>query len=415
MKFLRVFLLFLISLSPLCSIFGVVGKVKVGADRLFEPAHAAAFNDKRIGLITNQTGITSSGASTIELFVNAQKELNCKLVRLFAPEHGLQGEFHAGEKVPSGLTYNGIPVVSLYGATRKPTGGMLKGIDLLVFDIQDIGYRSYTFSSTLFYVMEAAAQENIPVVVLDRPNPMGGIVLDGPMLEEPFRSFVGYINIPYAHGMTIGELARFFNSEYKVNCALKVIPMSGWRRALSFEKTGLPWIPTSPNIPDTQAAVCYGITGILGELSLVDIGVGNTCPFRLIVAPWIEADRLLKQLKQRPHPGIHFAPIHYKPYSGQYKGIACHGILLIVTDPTQVRPVTTCWAILDALKRLYPKQVSQAMKAALLRKDFFCKITGTTAVWEAFGTAAPFQKLTAIHSQSRARFAQLRQKYLLYP
>lgn len=412
MKFLLFSLLFLATLVTAPPIFG---KVTIGADRAFEKSYAPWFSGKRIGLITNQTGITSSGKSTIQFFLDAQGEYKFKLVRLFAPEHGLQGELHAGEKVPGGMTYKEIPVVSLYGATRKPTALMLKGIDLLVFDIQDIGYRSYTFASTLFYVMEAAAQEKIPVVVLDRPNPMGGMVVDGPMLEDRFRSFVGYINTPYAHGMTVGELARFFNGEYKINCQLKVLPMSGWKRTLSFEKTGLSWIPTSPNIPDAQAAICYGITGILGELSLVDIGIGNTCPFRLIVAPWIEADRLIKILNQRPNPGVQFVATHYKPYSGQYKGVACHGVLIIVTDPINIRPVTTCWSIVDALKRLYPKQMSQAMKAALLRKDFFCKITGTAAVWEALATPAPFQKLTSIHSQARTRFTQLRQKYLLYP
>ena len=200
------------------------------------------------------------------------------LVCVFAPEHGLTGEEFAGGHVQNLKTERGVPVYSLHGDTRRPTKEMLKGLDVIVYDIQDIGCRSYTFASTLFFVMEEAAKKGIDLVVLDRPNPMGGKISDGPMLDEKYRSFVGYVNVPYCHGMTIGELSRFFNDEYKVGCSLTVVPMRGWKRGMRFEETGLAWIPTSPNIPEPSSPFFYPATGILGELPLVTIGIGGPMP-----------------------------------------------------------------------------------------------------------------------------------------
>ena len=197
---------------------------------------------------------------------------------------------------------------------------MLKGIDLLIYDIQDIGSRSYTFLSTLLYVMEEAAKQQIKVMVLDRPNPINGIVMDGPMLEEKWRSFLGYINVPYCHGMTIGELAQYFNGEYKIGCDLEVIPMKGWKRTMSFKDTHLPWVPTSPHVPEAETALVYPVTGILGELGIVNIGIGYTLPFKLIGAPWIQAEAFAEQLNQQQFPGVRFLPFYYRPFYGKFEG-----------------------------------------------------------------------------------------------
>jgi uncharacterized protein YbbC (DUF1343 family) len=244
-------------------------QVKTGIDRLFEPEYLSLIQGKKVALITNQTGVNSALVSTIDLIKKGQKEHGYTLKALFAPEHGLYGEGYAEEHIASGKTADGIPIHSLHGKTRRPTKEMLRDLDLIIFDIQDVGSRPYTYSSTLFYAMEEAAKEGVEVLVLDRPNPLGGNLIDGPMLEEEFRSFVGYINVPYCHGMTIGELARFFNKEYAVGCKLFVVPMQGWQRSMRFSDTGLVWIPTSPNIPEAETALYFPTTGLLGQLGVV--------------------------------------------------------------------------------------------------------------------------------------------------
>ena len=218
-------------------------KVLVGADTLFLPENQPLLLGKKIGLITNQTGIDSHGNLTVDLFKQHAPNGGFSLVALFAPEHGLTGVRHAGENVKNERDGSGIPIYSLHGSTRRPTPEMLRGVTMLVYDIQDIGSRSYTYISTMFYAMEEAAKANIPFVVLDRPNPLGGELVDGVMLEESWRSFVGYINVPYCHGLTIGELAHYFNEEYHIGCSLTVIPMKGWNRQMTFRETELMWIP----------------------------------------------------------------------------------------------------------------------------------------------------------------------------
>ncbi|MBI3236525.1 MAG: DUF1343 domain-containing protein [Chlamydiales bacterium] len=225
--------------------------VQLGTDLFFQEEHIKKWKGKRVGLITNHTGVDSRLRPTVDLFLDHEKQI--KLVALFAPEHGIHGQAHAAESVEDLKKYRGIPVYSLHGIHRRPTAEMLKGIDLIVYDIQDIGCRSYTYTTTLFYVMEEAAKKGIPVVVLDRPNPINGLIVDGPMLEEKWRSFIGYINVPYCHGMTVGELARFFNEKYRIGCDLHVVWMKGWKRSMSYQDTGLHWVPTSPHIPEADS------------------------------------------------------------------------------------------------------------------------------------------------------------------
>lgn len=392
----------------------IYGEVLPGIDVLLEPENFKKLNGKKIALITNQTAITSRMRSTLDV-LKAKAGNSYQLVKLFAPEHGLKGEGWASDHIHDSVEDSGIPILSLHGKTRRPTADMLKGIDLIIFDIQDIGSRSYTYATTLFYVMEEAAKLKIAVMVLDRPNPINGNLIDGPMLDESLRSFVGYINVPYCHGMTIGELARFFNGEYKVNCALEVIPMKGWKREMSFKDTGLPWIPTSPNIPESDTPLYYPTTGILGELGLVSIGIGYTLPFKVLGAPWIKAEKLCHALRKQNLAGVTFRPYYFRPFSGKFANQNCEGVIIKITDPYTFKPVTTQYAMIDILKKLYPKAFQEALKGvSLSQKGMFAKVNGTDKIaellWQKEGLASTFKMQTP----QRKKFNELRAKYLLY-
>lgn len=391
----------------------VQAKVVLGIENLFTPAYQSILSGKKIALITNQTGIDSKGNTTIHRLREQAGEGKYCLQALLSPEHGIWGMEHAEENIQNQKDSSGIVVHSLYGKTRRPTAEMLKDITLLIFDIQDIGSRSYTYISTLFYAMEEAAKANIPVVVLDRPNPMGGEIVDGPMMEEKWRSFVGYINVPYCHGLTVGELAKFFNAEYKVGCDLVVIPMTGWRRDMTFEETGLPWIPTSPQIPESHTCFYYPTTGILGELHMLNIGVGYTLPFKVVGAPWIDADLLAKKLNAQQFPAVHFQPFHYTPFFGRYAKEPCHGILIIITDYKSYLPVTTQHLIIGILKTLYPAEFQKRLEASKSREEMFNKVNGTDKIIQILKDE-PYiiWKLRALHQHERELFLEKRKNYL---
>jgi uncharacterized protein YbbC (DUF1343 family) len=402
-----------IAIFVLCCIYGFC-KVEVGVDRLFLPPYRNLVEHKRIGLITNQTGITSQCESTIELFEKKHDEDVLILQALFAPEHGLYGTEEANQKVAHQKTSRGIPIYSLYGETRRPTKQMLENIDTFVYDIQDIGSRSYTYVSTLFYVMEEAAKAGKEVVVLDRPNPLGGKFVDGPMLEQNFRSFVGYINVPYCHGMTVGELARFFNEEYAIHCTLHVVPMKGWQRWMRFEKTGLPWIPTSPHIPEPSTPCFYPATGIVGELGGVgSIGLGIN-PFKIIAAPWMDGKKMAKLLNRGVVKGIRFQPTWIRPSLGSSHGQLSSGVLLIVTDWEQFNPIRTQYAILDALRQLYPEQLKKALTKHKQPRAIFHLVVGSRAIYDILlHESHPFAALCLLHKEERQTFLNTRHKYLI--
>jgi uncharacterized protein YbbC (DUF1343 family) len=389
--------------------------VELGVDVFFREGGVNDLKGKRVGLVTNHTGVDSQLRSTVDLFLSEAQEVN--LVALFAPEHGINGQAYAFERVDNQKHKRGIPIYSLHGSTRRPTQAMLEGIDVIVYDIQDIGCRSYTYTTTLFYMMEEAAKRGIPVIILDRPNPINGVIVDGPMLEEAWRSFIGYVNVPYCHGMTIGELARYFNEQYDIGCQLKVVLMRGWKRAMSYKETGLHWIPTSPHIPESDSPLFYASTGILGELSLVNIGVGYTLPFKVIGAPWIHGRDLADQLNAQKLPGVSFFPFHYRPFYGTYQGEDCQGIKIMVTDEQAYRPVVVQYMILGLLKNLYPKQVNGHLaKLNSSKKNLFCKANGNEEMFTILNREKYVAwKLILYQKEEKEMFRKTRKKYLLYP
>jgi uncharacterized protein YbbC (DUF1343 family) len=370
---------------------------------------------KRVGLITNPTGVDRDLRSDIDIMYKNQ---GIKLVALYSPEHGIRGEFTAGETVGSSVDLvTGLPVYSLYGKTRKPTKEMLKDIDILVYDIQDIGSRSYTYISTLGLAMEAAAENKIPFVVLDRPDPLGGVRMEGPVTQPGFFSFVSQYPIPYIHGLTVGELAMFLNGEGLLNngvkCQLKIIKMAGWKRSMSFEDTGLPWVPSSPHIPEAQSTLFYPATGIIGELYVVSIGVGYTLPFQLFAAEWLNADSLAQNLNLLHLNGVIFRPVHYKPYYSVAQGKIVHGVQIHFTDNKQAYLSLIQFYILQEAHKLWPdKDVFKLCDKS--RLDMFDKVCGTDIVRTEFEKSFSVSSIYGIWNKDIPAFRKKAEKYFLY-
>jgi uncharacterized protein YbbC (DUF1343 family) len=390
------------------------GKVDLGVDRFFREGGIEALKGKKVALLINHTSRNSELKGTEELFLSYKGSF--EVVALFAPEHGLHGLHHAEEEVSDTKSHKGLTCYSLFGKQRRPTEKMLKGIDVIICDLQDIGVRSYTYATTLFYCMEEAAKRDIEVILLDRPNPLGGLLVDGPMLEKDLRSFIGYINVPYCHGMTLGELARYFNSEYHIGCKLRVVRMRGWERRMTFEQTELPWIPTSPNIPESDSPLYYASTGILGSLNIVNLGGGINLPFKVVGAPWIDAEVFAEKLNAQKLPGVHFLPFHYRPFYGAMKGKDCHGVKIVILDKAIYRPMMVQYMILGILKSLYPKKFEEAIHhLKKVDKELFCKANGNSFMLEVLSqqlyVAWP---LIRYQESERQKFLIVRSKYLLY-
>ena len=304
---------------------------------------------KRIGLITNHTGTNRAGLKTIDVL---HKAPGIQLIALFSPEHGIRGV--ADEKVSDSRDETtGLPIYSLYGDTRRPKPEQLSQLDALVFDIQDIGTRYYTYISTLGFVMEEAAKAAKPVFVLDRPNPIGGIEVEGPIADEKSLSFTAYHTIPVRHGLTIGELAQLFNRERKIGCDLRVIKMAGWRRIHWFDATNLTWINPSPNMRSLTEATLYPGVGLL-ETTNLSVGRGTDTPFELIGAPWIDGQKLASYLNSRKIPGVRFIPVRFTPNASVFKADQCGGINVVITDRAVFRPVRMGIEIASALRKFYP-------------------------------------------------------------
>ncbi|MBN1541095.1 DUF1343 domain-containing protein [candidate division KSB1 bacterium] len=363
---------------------------------------------KKVGLITNPTGITRSMESTIDVLVR-HKEV--ELTALFGPEHGVRGDFDAGAHIETAFDpRTGIPMYSLYGQTRRPSPEMLQNVEVLIYDIQDIGCRSYTYIYTMAFAMQAAKEAGIPFIVLDRPNPLGGELVEGPMLDLDYRSFIGYYPIAYLYGMTVGELAAFFNREYEIDCDLTVVPMEGWKRSMRFEDTGLPWVPTSPHIPHPLSALYYPTTGIIGELNTFNIGVGYTKPFELLAAPWIDADELAAELNSRNLPGVSFRPIHYRPYYLHFKEELVHGVDIYIIRPDLFKPIATQVHMLTALQKLYPDQPFFETQ----RHRSFDKAAGSDQLRNLVLEGKSAKEIIDSWQDELQEFEQIRRKYLVY-
>lgn len=389
--------------------------IEVLAERGFE-----GLQGKRVGLVTNPSGVDHLLRATIDILYEAPE---VELVALFAPEHGVRGDVYAGGKVEDYTDpATGLPVHSLYGAQREPTDAMLQGIDVMVYDIQDVGTRSYTFISTLGLVMRACARNDIEVMVLDRPNPLGGRKVEGPLVEPGFFSFVSQYAIPYVYGLTVGELARLINEEGlnrgqkgdlpPVKCRLSVVPMEGWNRDMLYTDTGLPWILPSPNIPSPRSAVCYPSAGIAGELSgYLNIGIGYNIPFETFAAEWIDAEALKARLDSYGLPGVAFRTIHYKPFYGAAKDVLLHGVQFFFTDYAAASLSLTQFYVMQAIQELFPDHNPFLTKDRLRMFDLVC---GTDYVRKEFGKRLEVEDILGRWTRDVDGFKTLSQKYYLY-
>ncbi|MCX7796285.1 MAG: DUF1343 domain-containing protein [bacterium] len=384
------------------------GRVRLGLEVLISE-RIELIRGKRIGLITNQTGVDSQLRSNIDIL---SKIPNVKLMTLFAPEHGIRGERMAGEYIKGYIDEEtNLTVYSLYGETRKPTRDMLKDLDVIIFDIQDIGVRHYTYISTMALSMESAKENGIDFIVLDRPNPLGGVYVDGPVLEPEFGSFIGLYPIPNIHGMTVGELALLFNSEFRISARLTVVPMDGWKRDMKFDSTGLYWIISSPNIPNFETVLLYPCTGPIGDTYL-SVGVGTTKPFHFVGAPYINPGRLIEELLKRKIRGVIFRPAYFIPRYSKFQNEVCKGVELFISDRGRFNPLETCLDILDVVYRLYRKNFNWGDRSN--GRYLFDLSMGTDKVRKYIEAGMDKEEIIKIWKKDLEKFMSVRNKYLIY-
>ncbi len=407
--------------------------VKLGVEVLFEQ-RLDLIRGRHVGLITNPTGCDRQLASIIDRF-RAQPDVT--LTALYGPEHGVRGDAQAGEYVPFYFDQHyQLPVFSLYGQTHKPPAdmmtnideymrtfdtkhegkqvetGMLQSVDVMVFDMQDVGTRVYTYIATMAYAMQAAADADIPFIVLDRPNPVNGVAMEGPILEYPqHSSFIGLYPIPLRHGMTVGELARLFNEKFlpaygRKKCRLTVVPMENWTRGEWFDETALPWVLPSPNLPTPDSATVYPGQVLLEGTNLSE-GRGTTKPFELFGAPWIDGFTLARKLNALNLPGVKFREAWFTPTFSKFSGQQCGGCQLHVTDRDAYQPVATTLAILSVVRQAYGGKLE-------LHAGYFDNVMGTSSVREALERGEPATQIVAGFAPGLAAFAKLREPYLLY-
>ncbi|MGE5587257.1 MAG: exo-beta-N-acetylmuramidase NamZ domain-containing protein [Clostridia bacterium] len=362
---------------------------------------------KRVGLVTNHTGVDSRLKSTIDILAESS---GVELTAIFGPEHGVRGETQAGEKVASVVDEKtGLPVYSLYGDTTRPTPEMLAGLDALVYDIQDVGVRFYTYVSTMAYAMQAAAAGGIEFLVLDRPNPLGGLVTEGPVLREEFASFVGVYPIPVRYGMTVGELAGLLNAEFGVGARLRVIRMEGWRRGMWFDDTGLPWVKPSPNIPTLASATVYPGTCFIEGFATVSEGRGTDRPFEWVGAPWIDGPALARRLNELRLPGVRFEARELTPAFSKNAGRVCGGVEMNVTDRAAFRPVAAGLHLVAAILDMYTEDATWAHGGS-----HFDRLMGTDRVRALLQEGVEASEIIASWEADLEAFQKVREGYLLY-
>ncbi len=407
----NIFILFTVLTIATC---GKSSQVITGIDVLKE-SNFKILEGKKIGLITNPTGVDLKLKSTIDILYEAK---NINLVALFGPEHGVRGDYAAGDLVETYIDQStNLPVYSLYGNTRKPTADMLKGIDVLVYDIQDIGCRSYTYISTMGLAMESAAENNIEFVVLDRPNPLGGSKVEGNLVEDGYYSFVSQFKIPYVYGLTCGELAKMLNEERMLNsgikCKLTVVPMKNWKREMLFKETGLEWVLTSPHVPHEYSPQYYVSTGIMGELGIVSEGVGYTLPFQVFAAEWINANVLANKMNSLNLDGVIFRPITIKPYYGGDVNKELHGVQIHILNSNQVNLMSLQFLFMQINNELYPNfnPFKMADRSAL---NMFDKVMGTSKIRELFVKRMKYDDIKDYLEKDIEKFKDISKKYYIY-
>lgn len=393
-----------------------MSQVKTGIEVLRDSGFSQ-LKGKRVGLITNPTGVDRNLMSTIDILYDAD---SVELVALFAPEHGVRGNVAAGVAVSASVDKKtGIKVYSLYGKTKKPTKAMLSGLDALVYDIQDIGCRSYTFISTMGKAMEACAENNVEFIVLDRPNPLGGEKVEGCLVDSECVSFVSQYQIPYIYGLTAGELATMLNEEgflrNGVKANLTVVEMQGWHRNMTWEETGLPWVLTSPHIPQPISAVFYPASGILGELDYMSIGVGYTLPFQVFCSEWVDASELTEKLNFMEIPGWKFRPVYIKPRYGLFSGKNLQGVQPYCNDYDSAELTLLQFYVMEAVAELYPLH-KPFKSSTTVRLKSFDNVCGSKSVRRTFTDSGyKVESIREMWFQSALEFKKRSIAYYRYP
>lgn len=388
--------------------------VTPGVERLLEEEEFLELvRGKRVGLITNPTGVDSELNSTVDLL---HEHPDIELVKLFGPEHGVRGDIYAGDKVEDTVDpKTGIPMYSLYGSTRRPPQSYLEGLDVMIYHIQDVGSRSYTYIYTMAYAMEECAKAGIPFIVLDVPNPCGADKVSGNILDtDQVSSFVGLYEIPYMYGLTPGEAALLFNDNFvEAKCDLTVVPMEGYYREMLQWDTGLAFVPSSPNVPHATTATYYNLTGILGELSEITIGVGYPLAFEVIAGPWLDADKFVAALNEREIPGLMVRKIVMKPMASKFAGETIQGAHFFISDFHKLQPVEAQIHMMEILQSIHPEMNLFADDNP--RADMFDKVMGNHTIRKAIAAGESAESIIESYQDDVAEFMELREKYLIYP
>jgi uncharacterized protein YbbC (DUF1343 family) len=386
-------------------------RVRLGSERLFE---SGRLNNQRVGIVSNPASVDAGFRHVVRALATAP---GVRLSAIFGPQHGYQADVQDNmiETAHGHDPLRGVPVYSLYSETREPTAEMLKSIDVLVVDLQDVGSRIYTFIYTMANCLRAGRKHGVPIVVCDRPNPIGGTAVGGPALVAGFESFVGQFPIPMRHGMTIAELARFFNEACGIGADLTVVPMAGWRRPMYFDDTGLPWVMPSPNMPTLETAIVYP-GAVLFEGTNVSEGRGTTRPFELIGAPWVDAEQLADTLAGHSLPGVHFRPVVFEPTFQKHAKRPCGGVQMHVLDRAQLGPVETAVAVLSEVRAQDPVkfQWREPPYEYELEKRPFDILAGSSELREQIEAGRPLKAIYDGWQQDLAGFMKEREPYLLY-
>lgn len=383
--------------------------MKTGLDNLLQ--RPQFIHNRHIGIVTNPTGITSNLLPTADVINSIPV---ARVRALFGPEHGINSATQDAIAVDSRKdAVSELPIYSLYGDHKKPTAEMLKDIDLLIYDIQDVGCRFYTYMYTLAYVMQAAAEQNIEVMVLDRPDPINGNTVEGPLLEPSCASFVGLYPIAVRYGLTIAELANLMNTEFGIHCKLSVVKMRGWRREMYYDQTRLPWVTPSPNLPSGECAVVYPGTCLFEGTNLSE-GRGTTHPFEWIGAPWLDSARLVKTLNALDLPGVRFRPQSFEPTYSKHKGVICNGVQIHVTHRARISAFETGLHMVAAVMQQHPHEFEFLPTSWEGKPPHFDLLSGSPRIREQLIARVPIHEIKRGWQKELAQFKKLRQKYLLY-